>query len=133
MTIRPLTDSDYDNILVGWWADWGFEAAPPKEMLPDIGFIAFDDDVPVSSCVVYTTNSKVAWITWILSNRAYRKKPSRRFILSEMLEEACQYARKCGYNIIYTATNNAHAIRCFKDAGFIVSSTNTHELIKLWD
>jgi hypothetical protein len=133
MKIRQIQDGDYENILAKWWGEWGFESAPPKEMLPDTGFIAFDEDVPVCSCMVYMTNSKIAWITWVLSNREYRKKPNRRLILKDMLEEACQSAKRAGYNAVFTVTNNAHAIRNFKDAGFITSSTNAHELVKLWD
>ena len=35
-TLRPLNESDYDNILLGWWADWGW-VAPMRDLLPQDG------------------------------------------------------------------------------------------------
>ena len=34
--IRKLNSTDYDNILVEWWKDWGWDA-PAKDFLPDDG------------------------------------------------------------------------------------------------
>jgi hypothetical protein len=34
--IRELNETDYDEILVGWWKDWGW-SAPPKDFLPRDG------------------------------------------------------------------------------------------------
>ena len=48
--IRQLNPSDYDDILVGWWKDWGWKDAPLKDFLPNDGqggVIVFDKDIPV--------------------------------------------------------------------------------------
>lgn len=131
MTIRPIQDGDYENILIKWWEDWGFPHPPPMIMLPHTGFIAYDGEIPVAACFVYTTNSKVAWLTWLVSNKNYREKPNRRIIINSLIEAVCEWAKSMGYNIIYTVTNKSHAV--FKDAGFIETSKNAHELIKTWD
>ena len=34
LNIKPLEESDYEQILVGWWKDWKWEA-PVKDFLPD--------------------------------------------------------------------------------------------------
>ena len=49
LKIRELNDSDYEDILVGWWKDWGWQP-PQKDFLPDDGkggIIVYDDDVPI--------------------------------------------------------------------------------------
>ena len=35
-SIRKLNPSDYEDVLVGWWKDWGWQA-PAKDFLPDNG------------------------------------------------------------------------------------------------
>lgn len=73
--VRSLNSNDYDNILVGWWKDWGWDA-PGRDFLPDDGnggLIIFDDDEPVCAGYIYTTNSKVSWVDWIISSKTYRK------------------------------------------------------------
>ena len=34
--IRPLIETDYDEILLDWWKEWGWEA-PQKDFLPADG------------------------------------------------------------------------------------------------
>ncbi len=60
--IRKLNSTDYDEVLVGWWKDWGWEP-PAKDFLPDDGeggFLVLDEDIPVCAGFIYVTNSKVA-------------------------------------------------------------------------
>ena len=78
--IRPLNENDYDSILVGWWEDWKW-TPPGKDFLPDNGMggiMVLDEEIPVCAGFMYTTNSKVAWIDWIVSSKEYRKKPHRK-------------------------------------------------------
>ena len=133
MTIRPIQEGDYENILCKWWDDWGFPYPPPIAMLPDTGFIAYDEETPVAACFVYITNSEVAWLTWLVSNKDYRKKPNRRIIINGLIETVCEWTKSAGYSMVYTVTNKSHAVQSFKDAGFIETSKNAHELIKTWD
>jgi len=78
--IRELTHTDYDDILLGWWKQWGWEP-PQRDFLPNNGkggVIVFDEDVPVCAGFMYMTNSKVSWVDWIISNKEYTKKPQRK-------------------------------------------------------
>ena len=85
--VRALNASDYDDILVGWWKDWGW-VAPAKDFLPEDGqggLIVFDGDEPVCAGFMYTTNSKLACVDWIISSRTYRKKPTRKECLDLLI------------------------------------------------
>ena len=51
--IRPLQENDYEDILVKWWKDWGWEA-PAKDFLPDNGkggIMILEDDIPIA-CIL---------------------------------------------------------------------------------
>lgn len=133
MKIRSISQKDYDQILIKWWEDWGFPYPPPKEMLPDTGFIAYDEEIPVAACYVYITNSKVAWLTWLISNKNYRKKPDRRIIINGLIETVCGWLKSAEYSMVYTVANKSQAVQSFKDAGFIGTSKNAQELIKTWE
>ena len=81
---RPLKESDYEQILVGWWKDWKWEP-PLKDFLPDdgkSGIIIYDNNTPVCAGFIYMTNSKVAWVDWIISNKQYTNKEGRKSALS---------------------------------------------------
>ena len=74
--IQQITEDDYENILLGWWSDWGWDA-PIKDFLPENGtggLIIFDDDIPICAGYIYNSNSKLSWIDWIVSSHTYRKK-----------------------------------------------------------
>ena len=73
---RLLTPTDYDTILVQWWSDWGW-TAPARDFLPEgglSGVMVLDEDTPVCAGFFYTTNSKAAWVDWIISNKEYKKE-----------------------------------------------------------
>ena len=64
LNIRKLHATDYEDLLLSWWKDWGWDA-PAKDFLPDNGeggLIVFDEEIPVCAGFVYVTNSKVAWV-----------------------------------------------------------------------
>ena len=72
--IRPLQENDYDEILVKWWEDWGWEP-PQKDFLPDNGkggIMVLDGDIPICAGFMYVTNSRVAWVDWIVSIKQFK-------------------------------------------------------------
>jgi hypothetical protein len=71
LEIRTLNSNDYDDILLKWWKDWGWDA-PLKDFLPDNGtggLIVYDGDTPICAGFVYVTNSSAAWVDWIVSSK----------------------------------------------------------------
>src|SRR6056300_83313 len=93
--VRPLIDKDYEEILLGWWKEWNWEA-PSKDFLPNNGInglMVLDGDVPVCAGFIYMTNSAVSWVDWIISSRTYRKKPTRKEairLLIGSLSDVCE-------------------------------------------
>ena len=132
--VRALNANDYDEILVGWWNDWGFDA-PSRDFLPQDGaggLIVFDGDDPVCAGFMYATNSKVAWIEWIISSKTYRKKPTRREAIDLLIHTLTHICKIKGAKYVYSSNDNKNLIDCFIKSGFKKGSTNLTELIKIF-
>ena len=133
LTIRPLNDTDYQDILVGWWNDWGMIPVP-KDFLPDDGkggIIVYDNEEPICAGFMYATNSKIAWVDWIVSSKTYRKKPHRNDAIKLLLATLTEIASKSGYIYSYALVkNSSNLIKSYVDLGYTKSCVYTSELIK---
>ena len=130
--IRKLNDNDYDDLLVGWWKDWGFQP-PNKDFLPDDakgGIMVMDGDIPVCAGYVYHTNSKIGWVDWVISNKQYRKKPDRSKAITLLVAALTQICKDSGYKFGYSLFKNNSLINTFENLGYIKGTTYTNEMIK---
>jgi hypothetical protein len=131
-TLRPLNESDYDTILLGWWADWGW-VAPMKDMLPQDGVggvIVYDEDEPVCAGFLYMTNSKMAWVEWVISNKNYRKKPQRKEAVVYLIKTLTDIAKNNGAKFAYTVVKNKSLSAIYAQIGYIDGDNNIKEMIK---
>tara|TARA_R100000544_G_scaffold36890_1_gene26237 strand:+ start:284 stop:691 length:408 start_codon:yes stop_codon:yes gene_type:complete len=126
-----LVDTDYDNILVGWWEAYGF-SAPAKEFLPDNargGIMVYDGERPVCAGFIYETNSLTAWSEWIISDKTYKGK-DRGNSISLLLQSLEELARDKGFKFIFANNNNKALVRHYKKNGYTVGCTNSTEVVK---
>lgn len=133
LKIRLLIDTDYDEILIDWWQDWGWEP-PKKDFLPLNGvggMIVFDGDTPVCAGFTYTTNSGVAWVDWIISNKNYRKKPERSQALEGLIESLTEICKKSGHKYVYALIKSKPLIEVYKKLGYTQGDSYTTEMIKV--
>ena len=129
--IRKLNSTDYDNILVGWWKDWGWEP-PAKDFLPEDGeggLIVLDKGIPVCAGFIYITNSKVAWVNWVISDKSFKKKKIRNKAIEVLLENLVLMAIKNKNFYVFASNNNSSLIKRFINIGFIKGCTNSTEII----
>jgi len=129
--LRKLNSTDYEDILVGWWKDWGWEAIP-KDFLPEDGeggVIIFDGEVPVCAGFMYATNSKVAWIEFIISNKQYDKEKRKKalVLLVDALNNVCKNG---GFVYVYSILKNKSLIETYESQGYIKGDSNFFEMIK---
>lgn len=133
LNIRELNENDYDEILVGWWKQWGW-VAPQRDFLPNNGkggVIVYDEDVPVCAGFMYITNSKAAWVDWIISNKEYTKKPQRKDAIKLLVSALTDICEKSGNKYIYALIKNESLINTYQDLGYVQGSTYTKEMIKI--
>lgn len=131
--IRELNETDYDNILVGWWEQWGW-TAPQRDFLPDNGkggIIVYDDKTPVCAGFMYLTNSKVSWVDWIISNKEYTKKPDRQDAIKLLVSALTEICNKSGSKYIYALIKNDSLIGTYEDLGYTKGDSYTSEMIKV--
>ena len=129
-SIRKLNPSDYDDVLVGWWKDWGWQA-PAKDFLPDNGeggMMVLLGDRPVSAAFIYLpSNANIAWIEWIISDKNYKEDRSKA--ISLLLDTLILTSEKIKIKYVFATNNNKNLINTFINKGFRKGSITT-ELIK---
>jgi hypothetical protein len=133
LDIRVLNSKDYDEVLVEWWKDWGWDP-PQKGFLPDNGTggcIVLDGDEPVCAGFMYITNSKVVWIDWIISNKNYRKKPERKEAINLLIETLTNISRNLGNKYAYALIKHNGLIESYEELGYIKGDKYTSEMIKI--
>ena len=133
LKIRPLTENDYEETLVGWWESWGF-TPPPRDFLPDDGkggIMVYDEDELVCAGFMYITNSRIAWINWIISNKQYRKKPQRKQAIELLITTLSEMCKNTGSKYGYALIQNNALVNIYKDLGYKDTHNYTQELIKI--
>jgi len=130
LTIRQLNENDYQDILVDWWKQWGW-TAPEKDFLPDDGmggYIVYDEEIPICAGFIYVTNSRVAWVDWIISNKEYRGK--RKEAITMLIDTLTNLSKMSGSKYVFSNNNNRFLINYFIESGYIVGCKDSVELIK---
>ena len=131
MDVRFLIEEDYDK-LSKWWKDWRW-TAPPKDMLPQDGLgglMISKDGVDICAGFIYFTNSKTAWIEFIVSNFHYKEKDRGQALelLISSLVDITRDVNECKY--IYTSLKSPSLIKRYENCGFKSGSTNCTEMIR---
>jgi len=132
LNILPLKESDYDEVLCGWWKSWRW-TSPPKSFLPENGiggFMIYDEDLPVVAGFLYNTNSDVAWADWIISNFNYKDKYKRKVAINLLLLALEERAKKINKKFMYALVKNKSLVNVYKEQGYEEASSYTTELIK---
>jgi len=133
LIIKELSETDYDDILVGWWKQWGWEP-PQRDFLPNDGkggIIVYDDDTPICAGFMYLTNSKVAWVDWIISNKEYTNKLQRRDAIKLLVSALTEICKKSGSKYSYALIKNESLIGMYEELGYIKGDSYTNEMIKI--
>lgn len=132
LRIFKLSSTDYDEILVKWWDDWGWPA-PKKDFLPENGeggLIIYDGDEPVCAGFMYATNSNVCWVDWVISSKTYNKKPTRKEAIKMLVESLTKLCENIGAKYIYALTRHQILIGIYEELGYDKGDSYTYEMIK---
>ena len=133
LNVKPLKNTDYDNILCQWWRDWRW-TPPYSDFLPENGtggYMVYDEDTPVCAGFMYTTNSKVAWCDWIISNISYKDRTKRKQALELLIKQITEVAKRKGFKYSYALIKNKPLIDTYKKIGYKEASSYTSEMIKV--
>ena len=131
--IRQLEATDYENILVGWWKDWEWEP-PRKDFLPDNGvggMLVLDHQTPVCAGFIYMTNSSVAWVDWIISNKNYKGKTNRKKALLMLIDVLTASCKNSGANYVYALIKHQGLQKIYQELGYTLGDKYNQEMIKI--
>lgn len=129
---RLLNENDYDEILVNWWKDWGWDA-PTKDFLPENGkggLIIFDGKDPICAGFIYMTNSGVAWVDWIISSKTYTDKNNRKEAIYLLIESLTLIAKNSGAKYSYALIKHKGLIKTYEESGYTQADSYSTEMIK---
>jgi hypothetical protein len=132
LIVRPLNENDYDTILSEWWRNWGWDPVE-KDFLPDDGkggLMVLDGEEPVCAGFVYTTNSKVAWVDWIISSDTYRKKPERGEAIKLLVETLTNICKNTGHKYSYALIKHPGLSNVYEELGYAKGDKYVGEMIK---
>jgi hypothetical protein len=132
LNIRALNSSDYDDILVKWWNQWGW-TPPNRDFLPDEGqggLLVYDGDIPICAGFIYKTNSKVSWVDWIISNKEYREKPMRHEAIKLLVASLTVMTEDSGSKYAYALIKSKSLIATYESLGYVKGDSYTGEMIK---
>jgi len=130
--VRKLNESDYEEILLKWWKDWGWEA-PPKDFLPldgTGGIMVSKDEKNICAGFVYMTNSKVALTEFVISSKEY-KEDDRIDAIQFLIESLAMVAEQGGAKYCHVILKNKSLISKYKASGYVESEDKITELIRL--
>lgn len=133
ITIRQLNNTDYDNILVDWWNQWGW-TPPERDFLPNNGmggYIVYEADTPICAGFIYVTNSRVSWVDWIISNKKYTERIPRKQAIGLLIESLTNISRMSGSKYVYALIKNNSLIKTYEELGYIKGDSYTSEMIKI--
>jgi len=132
LNIRALNETDYDDILVGWWKDWKWDA-PSRDFLPNDGkggIMILDDDTPICAGFMYITNSKVAWVDWIISSKTYNIKPTRSEAIRLLISSLTATCKSTGSKYAYALIKSQSLKKTYKELGYMEGDIYSTEMIK---
>jgi hypothetical protein len=133
LNIRKLKDSDWDTLVELWdaWPDW--KQHPTKDMLPENGtggFIVEKNNIPIVAGFMYTTNSKIAWLEWVVSNINYKEK-DRKDAIRLLISGIEHVAKESGFKIIFSIGRNKSLMNIHKELNYSIDNNTSYEIIKV--
>lgn len=130
LTVRALQESDWDT-LQEWWTKWKWPIMS-KEMLPLNGcggLMIYKGDQLIAAGFLYLSNSKVAWLDWVISNPEY-KESDRKQALVLLIDELEKIALTQDYSIIISIARNKSLINIHKELGYTIDENPSYEISK---
>ena len=131
LVFRPLKEEDYETISE-WWKWWWKGKIMEKDILPDNGkggFMIEKSNQLVVCGFLYITNSKTAFLGWIVSNPEYREK-DRRELIEILIDNIENISKQMGYKYMFTSCGHKQLIETHENLGWRNTKKPSYELIK---
>lgn len=131
MKTRALTELDYPMLCE--WGRWFRFDIPQQKFLPNNGLggiMITKDGIDICAGFLFFTNSKIAWLEFVVSNPKYRET-DRNQAIEFLINQLVYIAKDKGFEAIFTSVKHPNLIKKFENIGFVTGSNNTKEMIFL--
>jgi|TARA_R110000744_G_C19161057_1_gene540490 hypothetical protein len=132
LKIRKLEESDWDTLVKLWsmWPDW--VAHPSQSILPENGtggLIVEKNGLAIIAGFIYTTNSKIGWMEWIVSNSEYRES-DRKEATALLISGLEHVAKISGCEAVISIGKNKSLMKVHESLGYTIDKTPSFEISK---
>ena len=132
LVFRPLKEEDYETICK-WWKWWRWEPIN-RESLPNNGvggFMIHDKNTDICAGFVYTTNSNICIVEWIVSNYEIKDKKIRKKAIEMLICTLTDFGKNLGFKVAFTYLLNKNLEETFENCDFVHSSKPIEMIKKL--
>lgn len=130
MEAKPYSPNNYP-IIRSWWESYKW-APIPEDLLPQTGYIIWQELQPLVSGFVYMTDSKFGVLEWVLANPE-SDTIKRREALDLLITTLVSAAKEKGCTCLFTTAEHPGLIERYKTHGFTVGDVNMTNLIRRID
>lgn len=130
LKVRALEELDWETLQL-WWKVWQWPIMS-KDILPLNGcggLMVYNDNTLIAAGFLYLSNSKVAWLDWIISSPSY-KEQDRKEALELLILSLEEVAKQQDYSIIISIARHKGLINTHKKLGYAVDETPSYEISK---
>lgn len=129
MKLRDYRDKDFEE-LTRWWDFWRWKDRVDPSILSDIGYVIEEDGLNLCAGWLYTTNSLIASMEFIVSN-PFAPKDRVDLALDFLIECLSQRALKEGKRLVMTTINSPSLAKRVTSLGYVESGANLKQYIRL--
>ena len=113
-----------------WWKFWRWNAHPTPEVLSDIGYIIEKDGMNLCAGWLFTTNSCIGSMEYIIGN-PYADTELRGRALDFLIECLAQRNLKEGKKVFMTNIKNEALAKRLLRLGFLQGDTNIKQFVRV--
>ena len=128
MDIVPWDVDKYQQKVLEWW-DSRQGVDFPVHFLPDTGRVAVLAGRPIAACFIYLTNSRVAHISWPITDPETHPEV-RSEAINMCIEALHKLAKECDYKHVWTTSGIPKLQDRFEELGYMVGDLNINQYIK---
>ena len=117
MNIRRITEEDY-KYIDNWWLDSNL-LVPFRKNLPEngLGGLMIEKEKPIAAAYVYTTNSSMGYIDFLISDPNYKGK-DRYDIILELIKACTKMCINLGFETVWAMAQDRGVVDRALDTGW---------------
>lgn len=117
---KRYTPEDYKSVSALWrqYPDW---APLPESSLPERGMVVMEDGVYLAAGFLYSTDSDICWLEWVVGN-AQVESDKRREAISHVVDSIIDWSKELGYKNVFSSVVHPNLIKLYKEKGMMTDN-----------